>query len=283
VHTRRQLSVLQLYGSIQLVFSWLCFIQRGLRSTSCCMCSERLTLGRAGLELCSCLIFTLPDPVLHGTWTATAGRSWLPTAHSSTSLARDTTQAPCTLCCMAPLGATANTHQVANTHFFKHCGTWLRPMHVVHQKVMHHTTVAEGLLHCCFGRHTPLGRAHLCWVPDCVSILFQLLVLLSVLTHMMTLFSDLNVTGAAIIAAAAAVILTLTVGLRLICTCRHDTGCTRMLVLTRLCHPRAFPPPKKSLRPTNKPGNQTNSNTPNHNRISSSTGQSASCGLNDRA
>jgi hypothetical protein len=31
--------------------------------------------------------------------------------------------------------------------------------------------VAEGLLHCCFGRHTPLGRAHLCWVPDCVTIL----------------------------------------------------------------------------------------------------------------
>jgi hypothetical protein len=83
-----------------------------------------------------------------------------------------------------------------------------------------HTRVAEGLLHCCFGRHTPLGRAHLCWVPDCVSILFQLLVLLSVLTHMRNLFSDLNVTGAAIVAAAAAVTLTLTVGLRLICTSR---------------------------------------------------------------
>jgi hypothetical protein len=82
----------------------------------------------------------------------------------------------------------------------------------------HNFSVAEGLLHCCFGRHTPLGRTHLCWVPDCVSILFQLLVLLSVLTHMRTLFSDLNVTGAAIVAAAAAVTLTLTVGLRLICT-----------------------------------------------------------------
>jgi hypothetical protein len=37
---------------------------------------------------------------------------------------------------------------------------------------------------------------------------------------MRTLFSDLNVTGAAIVAAAAAVTLTLTVGLRLICTSR---------------------------------------------------------------
>jgi hypothetical protein len=74
---------------------------------------------------------------------------------------------------------------------------------------------------------------------------------------MRTLFSDLNITGAAIVAAAAAVTLTLTVGLRLICTFRHDTGCTCMLVLTRLCHPRAFPPPKRSRRPTNKPGNQT--------------------------
>jgi hypothetical protein len=28
---------------------------------------KRLTVGWAGLELCSCLTFTLPDPVLHGT------------------------------------------------------------------------------------------------------------------------------------------------------------------------------------------------------------------------
>jgi hypothetical protein len=26
-----------------------------------------MTKGRAGLERCSCLMFTLPDPVLHGT------------------------------------------------------------------------------------------------------------------------------------------------------------------------------------------------------------------------
>jgi hypothetical protein len=143
--------------------------------------------------------------------------------------------------------------------------------------------VAEGLLHCCFGRHTPLGRAHLCWVPDCVSILFQLLVLLSVLTHMRTLFSDLNVTGAAVVAAAAAVTLTLTVGLRLICTCRHDTGCTCMLVLTRLCHPRAFPPPKKRLRPTNKSGNQTNSNTPKDTHKEHTNQHAKAEGQRDRA
>jgi hypothetical protein len=98
-----------------------------------------------------------------------------------------------------------------------------QPVPLQHQQplsAMPQPVVAEGLSHSCFGRHTPLGRAHLCWVPDCVSILFQLLVLLSVLKHMRTLFSDLNVTGAAIVAAAAAVTLTLTVGLRLICTSR---------------------------------------------------------------
>jgi hypothetical protein len=53
---------------------------------------------------------------------------------------------------------------------------------------------------------------------------------------MRTLFSDLNITGAAVVAAAASVTLTLTVGLRLICTCRHDTGCTCMLALDQAVH-----------------------------------------------
>jgi hypothetical protein len=54
---------------------------------------------------------------------------------------------------------------------------------------------------------------------------------------MQTRFSDLNITGAAIVvAAAAAVTLTLTVGLRLICTFRHDTGCTCMLALDQAVH-----------------------------------------------
>jgi hypothetical protein len=100
---------------------------------------------------------------------------------------------------------------------------------------------------------------------------------------MRTFFSDFNITGAAVVAAAAAVILTLTVGLRLICTCRHDTGCTCMLVLTRLCHPRAFPPPKKSLRPTNKPGNQTNSNTPKDTQKEHTNQHAKAEGQRDRA
>jgi hypothetical protein len=46
------------------------------RHPAACVVSDcsQLTVGRAGLELCSCLTFTLPDPVLHGTMDCYSGK-----------------------------------------------------------------------------------------------------------------------------------------------------------------------------------------------------------------
>jgi hypothetical protein len=49
-----------------------------------CVATERLTLRRAGLEVCSCPTFTLPGPVLHGTMDCYSRITWLRSAHSFT-------------------------------------------------------------------------------------------------------------------------------------------------------------------------------------------------------
>jgi hypothetical protein len=114
--------------------------------------------------------------------------------------------------------------------------TLYQPIHIqthrLYPRGSHWNTAGKpsGLLGIQVGRHTPLGQAHLCWINHgrhgarLCQHPFQSLVFFSVLTHMRTLLPDLNITGAAIVAAATAVTLTLTVGLRLICTFRHDTG-----------------------------------------------------------
>jgi hypothetical protein len=56
-----------------------------------------------------------------------------------------------------------------------------------------------------------------------------------------------------------------------------------MLVLTWLCHPRAFLPPQRSLRPTNKPGTQTNSNTQKNTHREHTNQHAKGGGQRDRA